>query len=62
MEECVNVLHVPKTMCSDTFPRVVYLAKVLVNLTTAPVNVNVSVHFSEGADLFRGFAATLFAD
>lgn len=48
-------------MCSDTFPRVVYFAKVLVNLTIATVNVNVSVHFSEGIDLFRGFAGTLLA-
>lgn len=44
------------------FPRVVYLAKVLINLTIAPVNVNVSVHFSEGTDLFRGFAGALLAD
>lgn len=62
MEESVNALYVPKTMCSGTFPRVVYLAKVLVNLTTATVNVNVSVHFSQGTDLFHGFAGTLLAD
>lgn len=64
MEEYVNVLYVPKTMVFGhfTYPRGVYLAKVLVNLTKATVNVNVSVHFSEGSDLFHGFAHALLAD
>ena len=59
MEECVNVLYVPKMMCSDTF---VYLAKVPTSISTATVNVNVSVHSSEESELFCGFAGALLAD
>lgn len=48
-------------MCSDTFPKVVDLAKVL-HLTTAAVNANVSVRFSEGTDLLCRFTSALLAD
>lgn len=59
MEKCVNVLCLPKTMCSHTFPRGVYLTE---DLTTATVNVDGSEYFFEGTDLFRGLAGALLAD